>query len=596
MLKSENQLDDFFGYKPGDSDKLPAIKPKKRFFKSLEEKARLLSKILSTKERYIIFSFLVIILGSLLSIPVTAYRHYTQETPNYGGSFVEGIVGEPRHINPLLSQANDADRDLVSLIYSGLLKYNEEGKLVPDLAKSYDISSDGLKYTVYIKPDIKWHDGVALTADDVLFTIETAQSSDYGSLQKANWAGVAVEKVDDLTLILKLNDKYAQFLNNLTLNILPKHVWQEVKPINFSLSELNLKPIGSGPYKFNKLRKDNTGTITSYELSANENYYDGRPHIDTIKLNFYASEAELIEAYNRNDVQNLGYISPVNLDKVKFKNRLNVQELKMPRYFGAFMNTNRSELLADKNIRLALAYGTDRQEIINKVLAGHGGIVDSPLVSGVIDINKDVKKYDFDIELAQKVLKETGWGNPDERGVLRKGTGKNEKKLAIKITTSTWPELSEAANILREQWQKIGFEVNIEVLPIAALQQTIRERAYEILLFGEILNIDPDPFTLWHSSQKKDKGLNLALYDNKTADTILEEARQTLNPIERMKKYDDFQRIVIEDIPAIFLYNPDYLYGQTKDIKGFETKIISMPSDRFVNVEKWYINTKRSSK
>ena len=114
-----------------------------------------------------------------------------------------------------------------------------------------------------------------------------------------------------------------------------------------------------------------------------------------------------------------------------------------------------------------------------------------------------------------------------------------------------------------------------------------------MLLFGEILNIDPDPFSLWHSSQKRDPGLNLALYNNKSVDDLLEKARQTLNPLERMKQYQDLQKLIIEDAPVVFLYNPLYLYAQTHNIKGFNNKIISMPSDRFSNVEKWYINTKR---
>jgi ABC-type transport system substrate-binding protein len=114
-----------------------------------------------------------------------------------------------------------------------------------------------------------------------------------------------------------------------------------------------------------------------------------------------------------------------------------------------------------------------------------------------------------------------------------------------------------------------------------------------MLLFGEILNLDPDPFTLWHSSQKRDPGLNLALYDNKAADTLLEDARKTLNPIERAQKYNDFQKLVIDDLPALFLYSPYYLYGHSKNVKGFDAKIIATPTERFVNVEKWYINTKR---
>jgi peptide/nickel transport system substrate-binding protein len=588
MINDDHQLDDFFGYKPEHTDK-PEKQRKERFLKPLKEKIRLLPKLLSFRERYIIFSLFLVIIGSIISIPFTVYQHFTQESPTYGGSFIEGVIGEPRFINPLLAQTNDTDSDLVGLVYSSLLKYNEDGKLIPDLAKSYEISSDGLNYTIYLKDNAKWHDGIPVTADDVIFTIDTAINSDYGSLQQSNWISIETERVDDTTVIFKLKNKYAQFLNNLTLGILPRHIWQDIKPINFALSEFNLKPIGSGPYQFDKLTKDRDGKIISYKLKRNDSYFDPKAFIESIQINFFDSEDELIDAYNRNEVQNLGYISSANLDRVKFKNRLNIHEVKMPRYFSAFFNQNQNKFLSDKNIRLALAYGTDRQALIDTVLDGHGTIVDSPLIGNILDAGNDVKKYNYDFKLAQQVLDETGWKSVDADGIRVK----NKEKLQVKITTSTWPELASATDLVKQQWRALGVEVTVETLPTPALQSVIRDRAYDILLFGEILGLDPDPFTFWHSSGKKERGQNFALYDNKIADGLLEEARQTLNPIERMKKYDDFQKIVTEDIPAIFLYNSYYIYGQTDAIKGFSTKIIATPSDRFSNIEKWYINTKK---
>ncbi len=608
MFKDNDQLDDFFGLKSDDKKSQSDGRRKEGIKETLLKnigiaKIRLLPKVLSRKERYLIIAFLFIFLGSLLSLPFTSFYHYTKASPDYGGSFSEGIVGEPRYINPLLSQSNDVDRDLVSLIYSSLMKYNEEGKLVPDLAKSYEISSDGLNYTLYLKEDAKWQDGIPVTAEDVAFTIQTAQNPDYGSLQRINWQGVDVEVVDEYTLILKLKNKYAQFLNNLTLNILPKHIWQDVKPVNFALSDFNLKPVGSGPYKFKKLKKDATGRITSYELDSNRNFYDGRPYIDSIELKFYNSEDEMISEYNKNNIESMAFVSANNLKKVKFKKRLNIEELKLPRYFGLFFNQSEAKILSDKNVRLALSYGTDKKDMINKILNGKGLETNSPMMKEVLDMVEDAKTYDYDLDKAKKLLANSGWGSPDDKGILNKtGKAKSSKekpvteKLTLRLTTPTWSELTNVANLLKEQWAKIGVELVIEVLPTPELQQIIKERSYQMLLFGEILNIDPDPFSLWHSSQKRDPGLNLALYDNKTVDDLLEKARQTLNPLERMKQYQDFQKLVVEDVPAVFLYNPLYIYAQTNSIKGFNSKVISMPSDRFSNVEKWHINTKRSWK
>jgi len=596
-LDKQRQLDDFFGLTSENEDKKS---PHKKSLKEMlhnknrgfRAKLRLLPKIFSKKERYIILVFLLIIVGSLISLPITSYYHFTIPVPSYGGTIKEGLIGEARHINPLLSQS-DADRDLVNLIFSGLLQYNEKGQLIPDLALSYEVSPDELNYTFKLREGAKWHDDEPITADDVVFTIQAAQNPDYGSLQRINWQGVEVEKADEYTIILKLKNKYSQFLNNLTLPILPAHAWENVKPINFALSELNIKPIGSGPYNFNKLQKNESGKINLYELVSNRQFYGQRPFIDKVQFKFYESEDELINSYNQGDTENLGFVSSKNLAKVKFKNNLTIEEMTMPRYFGIFINQNQSKILSDKNIRLSLAHSTDKQSIIEKVLNGKGVPVDSPMLQGIYDINEDIKKYDFNLGTAEELLNKSEWNQKGEDGIRK---NKNGDKLSLKITTSTWPELIEVTQILKEQWKQAGIDLQIETLPISGLQQTIRDRNYEMLLFGEILTLDPDPFSLWHSSQKRDPGLNLALYDNKSVDTLLEDARKTLNPTDRFSKYNEFQKLVIEDIPAIFLYSPQYLYAHNKKVRGFQNEIIATPSDHFSLIEKWYIETNRNFK
>ncbi|MBP9821851.1 MAG: hypothetical protein KBC81_00140 [Candidatus Pacebacteria bacterium] len=595
MQNDQHPLEDFFGLKQDTPSE-----PKKDTFdhilrrqSGLLDQLRLLPKVLSFRERYWILAFLVIASVSLLSIPFTTYNHFTTPVATSGGSFSEGIVGQPRHINPLLAQTNDPDRDVSSLIYSGLLKHNPEGKLVPDLAKSYEISSDGLNYTVYIKEGVLWHDGEKLTADDIVYTIQTAQNGDFGSPQRLNWQGVTIQKINDTTVMFKLNNKYAQFLNNLTIGILPKHLWGNVQPINFASSEYNLKPIGSGPYVFEKLQKNNLGQIQSYQLISNKNYYDGQPYIDSLTIKFYDSEDLMITAYNSNDIQDLSFVSPQNLNKLKFKQRLSIKELEIPRYFAVFFNQAENAALASKNVRLALNYATDKKTIIDAVVAGKGSAIYSPLVETVLDVDQDITKYTFDAQQAKTILAADGWTGTDSSGFVLKGSGKNQARLTIHITTSTLPELVQIANLLKDQWAKVGVEVIVDPLATPQLQQVIKDRSYQTLLFGEILDLDPDPFSFWDSSQTQKLGLNLALYSNKTTDSILQDARQSLNPLERAKKYDDFQKIIISDAPAVFLYNPLYLYPQATSIKGDDTTIIATPADRFSNIEKWYINTKR---
>ena len=590
MFKNANQLDDFFGLKPEDSDTQRRETLKDTLVRKLSfrSRIRLLPKVLSVRERYVVIGFALLFCLALISIPFTTFWHFTVSVPSRGGSFTEGVLGEPRLANPILAQ-NDTDRDLARLMYASLMKYNAEGKLIPDLAKSYEISTDGLAYTIYLRTDALWQDGKSVTADDVVFTIQTIQNEDYASTQRPNWLSVTVEKQSDSVVIFRLKNKYAQFLPNLTVGILPAHLWQDVQPSGFALSELNIKPIGSGPYMFTKLTKDKTGHVISYDLDAYDKYFEGRPYIDRIVMRFFPTEDELIAAFNGNEIDNVGYISPGNVEQLKFKNRLHILRLTLPRYFALFLNQNQSKPLADKNVRLALAHAIDRQAIIDGPLAGNGFIVNSPMLGGVLDINANVKSYDYDVGLANQILDAGGWARGEDG--MR---SKNKEPLKLVITTSTWPEFAAVTELIKKNWQAIGVQVEVQTFQLNQLTGIIRDRSYDALLFGQILPMDPDPFGFWHSNFRLGSGLNLSLYNNKTADTLLEDARQTLNPLERAAKYDEFQNILIDDVPAIFLYSTYFIYGADKDIHGIDARLIATPSDRFADVNHWYLETHRA--
>ena len=610
MVDSGNQIEEFYTSSPANkkngsnngitSEKISFFKKIKKQFPS-KKQLKLLPQVFSKKERYLILTLSLIVIVSIIYMPLGMFRHFTKPAPNFGGSYTEGLVGAPQYINPLLVQANDADRDLSKIIYSALMKYDQSGNIIPDMAESYQISDNSLEYVFVLKKDIKWHDGFPLTADDAIFTFKILQNNDYGSAQRINWQGVEVEKINDLTVKLKLKNKYAQFLNNTTLGILPKHLWENVKPSLFSFSDLNIKPIGSGPYKFTKLKKDAQGSIISYELERFDYYYESKPFIKKIMFKFYNSEDELIEAYNRNLIQGIGALSPEKLKNLKFSQKLAPRKTKLPRYFAAFFNQNQSKALSDKNIRLSLNYGTDKKELLEKILNQNGLVINSPILKE-LGPEPAQQKYPFDREFAKQILENSGWKDLDGDGFREKVTETKKKTteteqpkeaLAVKIKTSNWAELTKTAEMLKSQWGSLGFKVEVQTETLQEIQQSIRERDYEILLFGEVLSLDPDPYSFWHSSQKKDPGLNLALYDNKTADKILEESRQLLNQKERNKKYEDFEKIVLEDAPAVFLYSPYYIYLPSKKIKGNETELLSMPSSRFDSINRWYIETKR---
>jgi len=495
----------------------------------------------------------------------------------------------------VLAPANDADKDLARVIFSGLLKYDNQGNLIPDLAQNYVIGDSGKTYDVFLKKNAFWHDGKQVSADDVIFTLQVIQDADFRSPLRVNWAGIDVEKIDDFAVRFKLKNAYAPFLYNLTFGILPKHVWQNVSASDFALSEKNLKPTGSGPYVFKQLEKNKDGTIKSIELTASKKFYLNGPFINQLTFRFYPDEDKAIAALKKSEIQGLSYISPQNYSVLEnnSKDMFNIFAIRLPRYFALFFNQSQSKVLADKNVRIALAQALDKDKLINQVLHGFGEKVDSPIIPGMLGFSSDIKTYGYDFQAASSTLGSAGWVDKNSDGIREK----DGQALEFTLSTIPWQELSQTAEFLKDAWSGIGVKVNIETKETANLiQENIRPRQYQALLFGELLNIDPDPFAFWHSSQVKDPGQNLSIYENAQVDAILQDARQDLDPASRAKKYQQFNRIISQDIPAIFLYAPDYLYPVSAQLMGADFKIMVSPSDRFSQIENWYISTRRAWK
>lgn len=564
----------------------------------------LLPKTLTYRERWIARVLFLLIILSFFSVLFNTYIIHTQIEPKTGGTYKEGIIGQPRYINPVLAQTNDADRDLSQLIFSGPFKYDDKGNLIADLAEKYTIDDQGKVYDIVIKKNVFWHDEQPLTIDDVIFTIKTIQNAEYKSPLRVNWQGIEIEKIDDYTVRFRLKNTYAPFLHNLTVGIIPKHRWAGISSQDFPLAEYNLKPIGCGPYQFEEFSKDKSGKIQSIELARYDNYHlaktsneEKNPFIEKIIFRFYKTQEELIEGYNSGAVD---AISNISIDKIsEVKENYNLYQIRLPIYYAVFFNQTESKALADKNVRIAFSHATDKKEILEKVLNNMGVGVDSPFLPSWLGFSQDIETYQFDIEKAKQILEENGWQDKDEDGIREKkiNNDKEETKLEITLVTTNWPDLSKTVQIVREQWEKIGARINLEIVePDIIQQEYIRPREYQSLFFGEILGADPDPFAFWHSSQRKDPGLNLSLYQNKEADKLLEDARQTLDEQSRKEKYAEFQKILSKEVPAVFFYSPSYLYLVNEKVKGIGIEKLAIPSQRLSQTENWYIKTKRIRK
>lgn len=558
----------------------------------LADKAEDTYRSLSRGSRALFICLSVVLVISAVGLVYLLNSSLIMAVPGYGGGLSEGIVGSPRFINPVLAMS-DADRDVSTLVYSGLLRATPDGGYKPDVAESYTVSENGLQYTFVLRPTATFHDKTPVTADDVLFTIAKTQDPALKSPLRANWSGVVVEALDQHTVRFTLKAPYAPFVQNVTMGILPKHLWQNVTAEEFPFSELNTSPVGSGPFKVASISRTPSGIPSVYQLSSFADYALGKPFLSSMTLHFYQSEAALATALQGDDVEAASGLSPATLSNIQGKN---IERSSLNRVFGVFFNQNQAEILRDHDVRQALSDSVDQEKLVKEVLGGYGTPLSGPVPSQILpkmqQATGTIAESGDQALAARDRLVAKGWVMGSDN-VLSKTTGKGKDAKTVRLTfslsTGNVPELRAAAEYLRRSWATLGAGVDIKIFEQGDLSQNvIRPRKYDALLFGEVIGRQLDLFAFWHSSQRNDPGLNIALYANSTADKILEDLRGTGDDTKRLELYSKFLIELKKDIPAVFLYAPDFVYSIPKDIQGLNLGFIETPSDRFLSAPQWH--------
>ena len=509
---------------------------------------------------------------------LTSEIHYYQTTklvPAPGGKLKEILFEKPQTLNPLFPLTT-ADEDISYLLFASLLKYDGKGNLKKELAENFSLKENGKVFWFRLKDKIFWSDGKEITTSDIKFTVNLLQNPKIENPLAKVWKDVKVKIINEKEIEFILPLPYPLFLENFTLKILPKHVFEKIEPEEI-LTQIPEDLVFSGPFKIKEIQKNKNQEIEKVILERNPYYCGKKPYLDEIEFICLSEKKEFSEDLLE---QNPALAEIDFFEKEKFQKNKNfkIYSLRTPVVFGLFLN-QKKEILSKKELKEAIAMSIDREKIIKNVFNGEAQKVESLFLKEYKIPTKELKKYSFSLKDAKKKIKEA--------------------KLEGKKITLLLPDkktLKKISEILKTDLEKIGLNVKIEVKKPETLREKIKEKNYEILLFGESFGILPDPYFFWHSSQIKD-GFNLSSYQKKEVDELIEKARKEMNLEKRKEILSKIQKYINEDLPVIFICSPNYLYLLPSKIKGVnEKKFIFSPSQRFSDIENWYLKEKRVKK
>ncbi|MBN1384233.1 MAG: peptide-binding protein [Elusimicrobia bacterium] len=496
----------------------------------------------------------------------------TREYPNH---YIESSIGDASYLNPVLS-SDSASGDINDLIFDGLVKYDKNINIVPDLAESWEILDDGKIIIFNLRKNIKWHDGKPFTAEDVKFTYErlidpiskTPYSADFELVKK-------FEIINPYKIRITYKEPFSPALISWGMGMIPKHVFQNG---DFNTHPANRKPIGTGKYKFVEWKTDE-----KIVLEANPDYFRGPPNIQKYIYRIIPDQAvQFLEL--RNETIDIMELTPdqYNAYPSFFEN---YNKFKYPSFGYAYLGYNLlNPLFKHKEIRQAIAHSINKKEIIDGILLGYGVSATGPFLPTSWAYNPNVKDFEYSPEKARQIFLKHGWRDTDNDGWLDKDGKKFEFTI---ITNHGNKSRAIAAELIQSHLKKVGIKVNITILEWSTfLHQYIDKKNFDATILGWNLAQDPDQFQLWHSSQIKERQYNFVSYKNKEVDRLLEKGRRVFSLEKRQKIYRRIHEILAEDQPYTFLYVPDVLPVIHKKIIGPEVA----PAGIGWNRREWYIS------
>jgi peptide/nickel transport system substrate-binding protein len=513
----------------------------------------------------------------------------TAPKPAPGGTAVEALVGTAGVLNPLF-EADATTRDIDSAIYQGLTTIDPQQNVIGQLASTWTISPNHLSYTFEMRKGIKWADGQPFSADDVLFTFHVLQDQEYQQPGAESWREVGIAPAGPGRVIFTLRAASASFPLALRIGIIAKHLFDGMSPPQIAASPYSgVLAMGTGPFK--------VSAISPLAISLVRNTFaDPQPYLDRLTFRTYSSNPATdpqaaIDGVVHGAADLVGGLEPQEVGTLLRRSDMTVQDVRT--FTDAFVSMNvqgrGKPFFSDVRVRRALAQAVDRQKIINDVISGRGDPDPGPIPTADWAFSAAAAaKYPFDRIAAEKALDAAGWVLAPGAKVRSKGGVPFKVEL---VTVGSFPS-REIADAVASQLLAVGVEADVKPVTSSQLVQTyLLGRNYQMAFVAFDDGSDPDQYSLWHSGA--DPGtLNFAYpHGWGVIDQDLEVGRAAVDQAARLAAYIDFQMLIADAAPAIFLYAPHYDYAVSQRVHGVRLNSVIEPGDRFQYVTQWYVNT-----
>lgn len=510
--------------------------------------------------------------------------------PQDGGTLVYGVDTAPEGIFNFNFYGNKSDSEVLQFIDDDLLTYDKNMKAQPNIA-SWE-TKDNKVYTFTFKKGVKWQNGEELTVDDWIFAIETLADKDYDGPRYVNVKDIegapayhdgkakeitGLKKIDDYTIEITFDKPRVNNLENLWTHPLSRKEFEGVKVKEMSASpQVRQKPIGTGPYKINKVVPGE-----SIELVRNEDYWQGKPHIEKIIIKVV--DASLLIGELKNNTIDFSPFSPVSYDEIKKLDNINI--LKTPGvsyYYVGFRlgtwdgktNVANYDKYQNKELRQAMAYAINREEWNDAFFFGLGHPVNRPIPSShwiAADNSELPNDYKYDPEKAKKMLDEAGYKDKDGDGFREDPKG---KKFVVNFShyQTTNPTFEARAKQIAQYWEEVGLKTKVTMTEANLYYDMLEkgDKSVEVFFGGWSTGSDPDPSGLWRS----DALWNYPRWVNADSDKLLDDALDVsivgTDQEKRKQLYVDWQKLFNEEVPAIPISELDDTFALTKRVKGVE--------------------------